>query len=166
MGVWKRLHFLFDTDDGALYPVRLTGLDADGVAAAFAFIRSRARLSPDTVFWHRGLDREERLIAYREPARLVAAGEAEPFHVLARGLSLGGVTLPDLGVFVWPEAITLDYRPGPAWGEPQVLALFELLRQLTALAPGSRVRLEEHVRPAVERRFVEEWSQYCRSAPA
>ena len=43
MGVWKRLHFLFDTDDGALYPVRLMGLDADGVAATFEFIRSRAR---------------------------------------------------------------------------------------------------------------------------
>jgi hypothetical protein len=161
MSVWKRLHFLFDTDDGALYDVRLTELQAEDVAIAFDFLRSRAQMDLHATFWHRGLDREERLDAYSNPARLVADGVAEPFHVLAQGLSLRGVTLPDLGVFVWPDEITLDYFKGPAWGEPQVLALFELLRQLVALAPGSRVHLCEHTLPKVDRLFVEAWSAYC-----
>jgi hypothetical protein len=165
MGVWRRLHFLFDTDDGALYPVRLTGLDAAGVSAAFQFIQARAEVTPDAVFWHRGLGGEQRVADHPDPARLVAAGEAEPFHVLARGLSFSGVALPDLGVFAWPDEVTLDYRPGRDWGEPQVLALFELLRQLVAVAPG-RVRLEEHARPRVERLFLEAWSGYCQGAPA
>lgn len=165
IGVWKRLHRLFDTDDGALYPIRLTGLAAAGVSAAFQFIRSRAQITSDAVFWHRRLDREERIVDHPDPAHLVAANEADPFHVLARGLAFGGVALPDLGVFVWPDEITLDYRPGADWAEPQVLALFELLRQLVGVAPG-RVRLAEHTPSRLERLFVEAWSGYCQRASA
>ena len=161
MDVWKRLHFLFDLDDGALYDIRLTGLDAAGVATAFDFLRSRARVNLDAPFWHRGLDREEPLEAYPNPARLVAAQEADPFHWLTQGLSFGGVTVPDLGVFVWPDEVTLDYRKGPEWSEPQVLALFELLRQLVSLIPGSSVHLGKHVLPGLDRLFVETWSEYC-----
>jgi hypothetical protein len=165
MTVWKRLHSLFDTDDGGLYDIRLTGLDASGVAAVFDFLRAHARLSRDAIFWHRGLERDERVADYPNPARLVAEEQADEFHVLAQGLSFGGVTVPDLGVCVRPRQVTLDYRCGREWGEPQVLALFELLRQLVALSPAARVDLREFTRPAVERLFVQTWSEYCRTAP-
>jgi hypothetical protein len=61
MGVWRRLHFLFDTDDGALYDVRVTALDKNSISAAFDFLLSRAKVNLDVPFWHRVLDREERL---------------------------------------------------------------------------------------------------------
>jgi hypothetical protein len=166
MKVWKRLHSLFDTDDGALYDIRLTGLDASGVAAVFNFLRSRARMSPDAIFWSRGLERDEQVGAYPNPAQLVAGEQADEFHVVAKGLSFGGVTVPDLGVFVRPRQVTLDYRCGAEWGEPQVLALLELLRQLAALCCGTQVRLGEFTRPAVEQLFVQTWSEYCQRAPA
>jgi hypothetical protein len=161
---WSKLRALFDTDDGSLPAVRLTELTAEGVAAAYAFLRARASVRPDLVFWHRALDREERLDAWPNPARLVAAGEADPFHFLATGLAFGGVALPDLGVFICPDEVSLDYRMGPEWGEHRLLALFELLRQLSALDPRARVRHDPHLLPAAERRFLEEFSAYCRRA--
>jgi hypothetical protein len=163
--VWKRLRFLFDTDDGSLPVIRLTGLGPEGVARIFDFLRSRATIDLDVLFWHRILDREERLGAYPNPAQLVATGEADEFHVLARGLVFGGTTLPDLGVFVHPREVVLDYRMGPEWGEAEVLALFELLRQLTALDPGASVRLGEFDSPRVQRLFVDAWLEYCQQRP-
>jgi hypothetical protein len=141
--VWRKLHNLFDTDDGSLPVIRLTNLSPEGVASIFAFLRSRTTMDLTVLFWHRTLDREERLDAYPNPAQLVATGEADSFQVLARGLSFAGTTLPDLGVFVHPREVVLDYRMGPEWDEAKVLALFELLRQLVELDRGARVRLGE-----------------------
>ncbi|HBI43818.1 MAG TPA: hypothetical protein DDY78_13355 [Planctomycetales bacterium] len=160
MDVWDRLRWLFDTDDGGLYDIRLTGLDEAGLIAAFAFVRSRSVVTPDARFWHNGLDRDQRVADYPDAVGLVARGVAEPFHVLAPGLQFAGVVIPDLGVFVWPDEVTLDYRMGPEWGRRQLLALFELLRQLVA-ATGGRMGLGQHVLPAVDRLFVGEWEAYC-----
>jgi hypothetical protein len=165
-GVWDRVHSLFDTDDGSLPAVRLTGLTGEGVAAAYAFVLARAKVQTDLVFWHRVKDRKERLDDWPNPASLVARAEADPFHFLASGLTFEGVTIPDLGVFVFPGEIALDYRMGPEWDERRVLALFELLRQLAALDSLAQVRLEQHVLPAVERRFLSAWADYCRQRAA
>jgi hypothetical protein len=76
------------------------------------------------------------------------------------------VAIPDLGVFVYPNELALDYRMGPEWDEPRVRVLFELLRQLAALDPRARVRLDRHMRPAVEQRFLAAWADYCRQRDA
>lgn len=160
MDAWERLRWLFDTEDGALYDVRLSELDEAGVVAAFGFIRSRSAITPDALFWQTQLERNERVADHPDAARLVIRGVAEPFHVLASGLTLAGVVLPDLGVFVWPDEVTLDYRMGPEWGRPQLLALFECLRQMVAVA-GGRVNLGGHVVPHADAQFVREWEAYC-----
>jgi hypothetical protein len=165
MDAWDRLRWLFDTDDGALYDIRLTSLDESGVAAAFEFVRSRSAVTPDALFWHTGLERDQRVADYPDAARLVVRGVADPFHVLAPGLEFAGTVIPDLGVFVWPDEVTLDYRMGPEWGRPQLLALFELLRQLAAMTGGS-VSLGRHVLPNVDAQFVSEWQAYCAECAA
>lgn len=162
MGVWDKLRFLFETDDSSLPEVRLTELTSEGVAAIYAFICSRAEVS-DTSFWHKSLDRDESIKAYPNAAQLLATNEAEPFHFLAYSLNLDGVVLPDLGVFVFQDEITLDYRMGPDWDEPRVLALFELMRQLAALDQHARIRLDEHTLPEVEKLFLASWSEYCQA---
>jgi hypothetical protein len=136
LDAWDRLRWLFDTDDGGLYDIRLSGLNEAGLVKAFYFIRSRANISPDALFWHTGLQQDQGVAEYPDAAQLVAQGVAEPFHVLASSLEFAGVVLPDLGVYLWPDEVTLDYRMGPEWARPQLLALFELLRQLTAVAGG------------------------------
>lgn len=160
-GVWSRLHSLFDTDDGSLPEVLVTELTSSGVAAVYAFIRSQAKAVSGRAFWHRTLDREERLDLWPNAAFLVAIEEAEPFHVLASGLTFDGVTIPDLGVFIFQEEVALDYRMGKEWDEAHVLALFELLRRLATLDPHAQVRLERGILPEVEKAFLEEWSAYC-----
>lgn len=153
----------FDTDDGALHDIRLTALSERGLIAGFAFVRSHSLVTPDALFWHTGLERDLRVADYPDVAELVARGVAEPFHVLASALRFRGAVIPDLGVFVWPDEITFDYRAGPEWTEPQLLALFELLRQIVAEA-GGQVSLGKHVLPKVNRLFVEEWETYCDNA--
>ncbi len=106
------------------------------------------------------MQQDQRVADYPDAAKMVAQGVADPFHVLATHLELAGVLLPDLGVFVDPDEVTLDYRKGPEWGRPQLFALFELLRKLTAVA-GGRVGLGRHVLPHVDAQFVGEWQAYC-----
>jgi hypothetical protein len=164
MDAWKKLRFLFETDDGSRPEIRIAGLSPDGVASVFELIRSRATLDSDAAFWHRALDREELLTAYHDPAGMVASGDTEAFHVVASGISAGETILPDLGVFVFSDEIALDYRMGPEWGEAELGALFELLRILTAVAPEARVELDDHELPEVERLFMDEWAAYCQAA--
>src|SRR5262245_7488879 len=95
MDAWERLRWLFETDDGGLYDIRLAGLGEPGVVAAFEFIRARSAVTPGAHFWHTGLERDERVADYPDAARLVARRVAEPFHVLAPGLAFAGVVLPD-----------------------------------------------------------------------
>ena len=141
MDAWAELHDLFDTDDSrVLYDIHLTGLDARGLAAGFAFVRGRSVVTPDAEFWHVEADRGLRVSDYTDAAGMVAAGVCEEFHVLAPGLRFRETTLPDLGLRVSPGELTFDYRMGPEWGRPELLALFEMLSQLIA-ATGGRVRL-------------------------
>ncbi len=160
MDAWDQLCCLFNTDDGGLYDIRLSRLDEAALVKAFEFIRSHAKITPDALFWHTGLQQDQRVADYPDAARLVVQGVAEPFHVLAAGLEFANVVLPDLGVFLWPDEVTFDYRMGPEWDRPQLFALFELLRQLTAPA-GGRVGLGRHVLPQVDAKFVGEWQAYC-----
>ena len=161
MDAWDRLRWLFDTDDGGLYDIRLFGLDERGLAAAFEFVRSRSAITPDAMYWHTGLDCEQRVADYPDVASLVSQGVAEPFHVLAPGLQFADTVIPDLGVFLWQDELTLDYRMGPEWGCPQLFALFELLWQLVALT-GGRIGLGQHVLPEVDQQFVSEWEDYSK----
>jgi hypothetical protein len=160
LDAWDRLRKLFDTDDGGLYEIRLAGLDEAGLVAAFEFIRSRSNITPDAVFWHKVLQQDLRVADHLDSARLVAKGIAEPFCVLAPAVEFAGAVIPDLGVFVWPDELTLDYRMGPEWDRPQLIALFELLRQLVAVA-GGQVGLGRHSLPQVNAEFVGEWRAYC-----
>ena len=165
MDAWDRLRSMFDTDDGGLYDIRLTGLDEPGLEMAFDFVRSRSSINPHSFLWHLELGRDVRVVDYPDAARLVARSVASPFHVLAQGLSFDGTVIPDLGMFLWPDEVTFDYRMGPDWGTPQLFALFELLRQVAA-ATGGRVGLGQHVLPHPGSLFVDEWEAYCAGSPA
>lgn len=98
MDAWDRLGWLFDTDDGGLYDIQLTGLSEQGLVTAFEFVRSRSAVTPDAIFWHTELDRDQLVADYPDAAQLVARGVANAFHILAIGLCFAGVTIPDLGV--------------------------------------------------------------------
>ena len=90
------------------------------------------------------------------------SGDAEAFHLILQDPHVGAVALPELGIFVFPEEIALDYRPGPEWGVTEVAALVELLCELLRIAPGSRVDLEEHALAEVRAQFAAAVARYCK----
>src|SRR5262249_52375013 len=129
MGLWDQVRDCFDTDDGSLPGVYVTPLSVTGMSAIYAMVRRRSRLvgNEPPVFWSCTREQAVEVDSVPDAAALVAAGEAEPFHHCVGGLVAGGVELPVLGVFVWGNAVELDYRMGREWGPAQVDGFFELL---------------------------------------
>ncbi|NLI76481.1 MAG: hypothetical protein GX442_08570, partial [Candidatus Riflebacteria bacterium] len=131
---------LFAAADGGLPEICIQGLQGGEVTALYGVLRGAARFLVGKPVYRDRRDRLDKpLDGEANPASLVVSGEAEPFHFLTRGIRVEGVDLPDLGVFVLPNAVALDYERGPWWGRAQVTALFSLLRGLFARAARPRV---------------------------
>jgi hypothetical protein len=132
--LWAKVGGCFDTDDGSLPGIEVSNLSPAGVSAVYAMLRQRSRLVGNPPeFWSRTQEASVLVDSVPNAAALVAAGEAEAFHHCIAGVVAGGVELPVLGVFVWPNVIELDYRMGREWGPAQVAGFFELLRDCCTL---------------------------------
>ena len=164
--LYRQIGFLFDSDDGSLPEVRLTGLTVDQMPLVYARLRAIAsRINDGAYFWDRRGDREASVDSVPNAAALVVSGDAEAFHLVLQDPRVGAVALPPLGVFVSPEEIALDYRMGPEWGPAEVSALVDLLCDLKRLAPGSRVELEENALAEIRARFAAAVAQHCERRP-
>ncbi|WP_426212665.1 hypothetical protein [Massilia sp. TWP1-3-3] len=135
---FRKVHQILCVRDGALPDINFDFGQKRVVGDAYALIQGRAThlASESSYYWSRSRS-EECAIGFGEnPALAVLAGDADPFHVVFGGLkSEEGVSIPDLGVFVLgPDFIALDYRMGPHWDEPAILGLFQIMRNLKALA--------------------------------
>lgn len=160
--LWSELHFFFDTDDGSLPEIRINYNDTKATVAGYVLLRERAaqNVTVSPYFWSK-IDNAEHLVdSVPNAAALVVAGEADPFHVVFGGIQSGGTTIPDIGVFVFPNQIALDYRMGLAWGPKEVEALFELIAVLSALDPQATLSLEYFVLPEIEARFQQAWQRW------
>lgn len=164
--LWAEVGESFDTDDGSLPGIYVAGLSPTGVASVYAMLRRRSRLqggppqAGPPEFWSRVEEASFPVDSVPNAATLVAAGQAEAFHILITGVVAGGVELPDLGVFVWTDSIELDYRMGREWGPSQVAGFFELLMDCCALDPGATVVPAENEGPPYPERFVRAWLSY------
>jgi hypothetical protein len=163
--LWKELHDLFDTDDGSLPEIQIQNLSSDEVITIFDYLKNACHhLSNNARFWSVE-DQESKPINFvPNAAALVTQGRAEPFHVLCHGLSYGGEVIPDLGVFVFDDQISLDYRMGAEWNAARLKALFGTLRQIKQLAPAVKIGLEKNVLREVGVRFEVTWKKYLEAA--
>ena len=161
--LWSELHDFFDTDDGSLPEVRVAYSDTGATIAAYALLRERAAqvVTENPYFWSKTHHADRPLDSVPNAAVLVASGEATAFHVVLGGIRSRGVNIPDLGVFVFPAQIALDYRMGPAWGPRELEALFELLAELMSLDPQASLSLEEGALPEVVARFQKTWHRWA-----
>lgn len=160
--LWNELRDLFDTDDGSLPEVRVDYRDSSATVSGYALLRTRAArvVSEYPHFWSKTHDANRPLDSVSNAAALVVSGEAEAFHVVLGGIQTRSVTIPDLGVFVFPDQLTLDYRMGPAWGPKELEALFGLLGELASLDPDASLFLEEGVLPDFVARFQNAWRRW------
>ena len=157
--LWDNLRDLFDTDDGSLPEVRVDYSNSEATVAGYALLRGRAAhvVSERPDFWSNLQSANLPIDSVPNAASLVVSGEAESFHVLLGGVQSRGITIPDLGVFVFPDQLALDYRMGPAWGPIELGAFFALLGELAALDPKVSV---SHWDTDATDRFKDAWRRW------
>ncbi len=138
--LWNAIRGCFETDDGSLPSIEINCLSTGDVEAIYSSLRERSRLwNNDAVFWDVKRKCEVPVDSVENAASLVAQKIAEPFHICLTELTVKDVTLPDLGVFILPDSIELDYRMGAEWSRDRVAALFLLLCQLANMALSAAI---------------------------
>jgi hypothetical protein len=131
---WNRLWKIFRENDGSLPDIELDNLSGDEVISGYEIIRnSAARISSkEPGFWSTTKDTEVPFIFENNPAIDVISGEAECFHLCFDGItSPTGKAIPELGLFVFTDCLSFDYRMGPDWNIEAIEGLFELLLLLS-----------------------------------
>ena len=163
--VWESLRDMFETDDGSLPDVYILNLSGRSVSKIWAYLReSSGTLVGDSSFWNRAKAKSVAVDSVPNAAKLVVNGEAESFHVVLHGISLNGALTPDLGVFVFPDAIYLDYRMGHEWGAQGLDAFFALLHKLKSFDKNALVTLPPESPVEEKRRFAKAFSEYGKTA--
>lgn len=165
---WEKIRALFEDDSGNFPEICICNLSSEAVIEIFTRIKSITKTFVGKPFFFDRRDGKEKLLLSEEnPAGLVVKGEADPFHFLVRGLEIDGTRLPDLGVFVLQNAISLDFEPGREWGECQTLGFITLLSQLSDI--GEKIstsvgavflRLEEIISPELRQGFLKVFSEF------
>ena len=125
----------FDTDDGSLPEITVTFADPSQVIRAFEHLFACGARNVSVGGGNLWLtaSQSEKSFSGASDAALVISGAADSFHVVLAGVDCSGCSIPDLGVFVDPDSLTLDYRMGSVWREPEIHSLLELLRQFRTL---------------------------------
>jgi hypothetical protein len=124
-------------NDGSLPGIELKFGDPREIPTAYKFlISSSTQTNPVASFWDTTRQCDVLVDSVPDAATLVIEGRADPFHYCLGGIRVAGFELPDLGIFVFPDGIELDWRMGPEWTEANILAFFELLHLLSEIAPS------------------------------
>ncbi|MUV14646.1 hypothetical protein [Noviluteimonas gilva] len=151
------LRAYFEEDDGSLPEVDIAFASDAGLLQAFDLLYSlsSANVASGEAHIHEREQARDRRFEGPEDARRMLAGQVDPFHVLLADIDVAGQRIPDLGVFVFPGRLCLDYRMGQAWTDARIDALLQLLVQLEALGgrvsvPGWEDSGEDEFRKAIE----------------
>jgi hypothetical protein len=136
--LWNELHGLFDTDDGSLPEIELTNLNGQQIGSIFLYLLSSGiNVTRDGgTFWDNELNQTRSIRSVENAAILVTECRASPFNIVISGIKIGGIAIPDLGVFIFQKMISLDYRMGWEWGPTQLMGLLDTSSNQ---ANGSRI---------------------------
>lgn len=158
---------LFSTSDGSLPGIDISNLTGPEVMAAYKLLRVGSTVvPPDASIWCLDPEGGKQVLDVDDPAGLVVTGVAEPFHHCLERVTVDDVVLPTLGVFVFPDSIEVDYRPGRDWDAPKVKALFQLLLSIKRAAPDANLSLEDEVAAPASNLFRKAWDAFLASAGA
>jgi hypothetical protein len=158
--LWEEVEVCFGYDDGALPDIEITRLSPSGVSAIYRMLRQRSQLVGFPPVFSSREEKSVLVDSVPDAAALVVNGDAWGFHHCVVVIA-NGIELPVLGIFVFPDTISLDYRGGPEWGPREVGAFFELLRDCCSLDSDAIVSLGS-CKPPCPNRFVIAWSAFLR----
>jgi len=125
----------FGPDDGSLPEIEVTFSDSSRMSLAFQHLYDRGAQNVTANGGYLWLTESQTEAPFSGPesASLVVSGAAEAFHIVLGGIAGSDQTIPDLGVFVFPDTLAFDYQMGADWGVQEIQSLLELLRQLCSL---------------------------------
>jgi hypothetical protein len=159
--LWRRVGSLFYEDDQMLHHIHLSNLSARSIPRLTAHLQNiAARISPINA-WDRISNVAIEMDDLAEGAKRVVLEELDPVHALLSGMVVNRAKLPDIGLLIFADELTLDYRKGKEWSPKVVTAFFELIRQLKGVEPNLKVRLDECVLPQWHRRLHSAFEWYC-----
>ncbi len=127
---WDELLSVFGTNDGSLPDIELNNLSGEEVIRGYAFVRDHSGCISSTGHYYWSIANQcEVPFSYEDnPAEYVVSGKAESFHVCFDGVkSPSGKRVPELGLFVFADSLSFDYRMGAGWNEEALQGLFEMI---------------------------------------
>ncbi|MFD2178572.1 hypothetical protein [Veronia pacifica] len=160
---WDSLLEIFGTDDGSLPDIELGHLSADEVIRGYEFIRNHAARisSKEPSYWSTSKDCDVPFGFEDNPAIQVISGEAESFHLCFDGLnSPSGKHIPELGLFVFTDCLSLDYRMGPQWNKEAVQGLFELISCMSKDYEDMKIAHKTNINDDDGSIFKTHWAAY------
>lgn len=134
--------FSVDVDQGDKPELHLVGLEVSEFLRCFDVLRRCAGSWSDRTF-HIDAEHADVTMAQRpDVAELVARGEVTVACVSTDGLSVNGVDLPLIEMFLYPHEIQFFWRPSEEWEPERVAAFFSLLHDLLGLAPAAQLAVD------------------------
>ncbi|AEG01140.1 hypothetical protein [Methylomonas methanica] len=160
---WSSLLEIFGTDDGSLPDIEIDNLSGDEVISGYDFIRNHAERisSKEPSYWSTSKDCDVTFKYEDNPACQVVSGEAESFHLCFDGLkSPSGKKIPELGLFVFSDCLSFDYRMGAQWDEQAVKGLFELILCLSKDYANMKICHRNNINDDDGTIFQSHWDAY------
>jgi hypothetical protein len=153
--------FVLSEEGDWLPTVQLAGLSAHEISSVYQWIRAASQLATSQpCLWHYGQDRSIPLDELSDAASLVAALEADPFGFAVKGIHIGQVELPTLGIEVFQTSIGINYSLKDHWTPDIVYAFFSMLSRLLNLTQTGYLSLDTMGAPLAPARFVEAWNNF------
>lgn len=153
---------LFEKDDGYFPEIYLAKIPREKVVKIYDLIRAKTRfLVGSPTFFHRVEQKDKGIDSVPNAALEVVSRKAEPFHFLVQGVIFLETRIPDLGIFIFDNGVAIDYQKGKAWGEKEILAFFEFLRQVVDLAGDAEIAMDSMIPEDLRTRFFLALGEYC-----
>jgi hypothetical protein len=147
--------FASEINKGDAPELHLVGLRPGDLERCFAAIVELGPQWNDRTFYidDEGVD----VTVHERPdvARLVAQGHAHHACIGAERITVDGVELPLLEMFVDADEVMFFWWPSPAWTPERVAAFLALVKRLLALAPAASLQPDPRYPAASRRRLAE-----------
>ncbi len=137
---WSIAHDNFEDDDGSLPGILISNLNSKAVRTIYDYFRNHGTIETENpTIYVESKKADIPLEEAENAAQLVTSGDSHSFHCCFSGINYHSQQLPTLGLFVFDDAVEIDYRMGGHWNRENVNALFAFLAHLQSLCPGCMI---------------------------
>jgi len=154
---------IFRDNDGSLPDIELHDLSGDEVIRGYNLLKGFSeKISSEKAYYWSVKEEIEIPITFNDnPSIKVVSGEAEPFHLCFDGItSASGKRVPELGLFVFEDWLSLDYRMGPEWNFEALQGLFEILYSLHQNSKSMKIVHRANINDDDGTIFKSAWEAY------